>query len=517
MEVGMNILLIAALCARRDKFPSYGYPIQTAPYLTKFAEECWQAPGVPQSRWTLPSCASLFTGLYPSEHGLLRGSADPFPRLAPDIQTLAERLRQQGYTTGGHSNCLWISATTGLHRGFNSFIEHTWKQSGDESTSLSSAHFISIPQEFKKALRSVADKFGSGVHKKHIYNMISNTIALKSNEAQERLRVIKWPFYARRRRKLAMRWIIDQYNQERPFFAFVNVGHLHFPYYPPHRDRKAVQTGHLPSMRAWHFNRLLQTQYSRIDDDKVFNALYNHYYDASLHFLDRELEHLLEPLRAKGILEHTLVIIIGLHGEQDFLLELQEPDKLGSPLVRMGESVMSVPFWVRYPEKAIGLQASQIPKTRTGYLRTPLELIVIHDTILQWAGIKYSKNTKRPLLSLREAISTPPPFAYAEAILPTWTAANLLDHVHIIRTAEYKYVVLPHKTELLFDLVTDKDEQHNIALTRPVILDYMRAHLQSRLAALELAQPPIYDTDSDRNATMEHLKALLQDAGYRLA
>ena len=59
---------------RADHLPTYGYPRATAPFLSSLAtdgivfENAWST-----SSWTAPATASLFTSLYPQEHGVVHG------------------------------------------------------------------------------------------------------------------------------------------------------------------------------------------------------------------------------------------------------------------------------------------------------------------------------------------------------------------------------------------------------------------------------------------------------------
>ncbi len=64
--------------------------------------------------WTLPSHASMFTGLYPSDHGT---HGDSFS-LNPELRTLPEAFAANGYQTLGISNNTWITEEFGFHRGF---------------------------------------------------------------------------------------------------------------------------------------------------------------------------------------------------------------------------------------------------------------------------------------------------------------------------------------------------------------------------------------------------------------
>ena len=69
------------------------------------------------SSWTGPVHGSLFTGLYPSEHGFHA------KHLALDCETpvLAERLTAEGVTTRAFSSNVYVSWSYGFDRGFDEF------------------------------------------------------------------------------------------------------------------------------------------------------------------------------------------------------------------------------------------------------------------------------------------------------------------------------------------------------------------------------------------------------------
>jgi len=84
-----NILVITLDSLRRDHLPFYGYERNTAPNLTRIAEraavyDCAIADG----GWTVPSLASLFTGLCGREHQAERDwslplASPPSPKRSP--------------------------------------------------------------------------------------------------------------------------------------------------------------------------------------------------------------------------------------------------------------------------------------------------------------------------------------------------------------------------------------------------------------------------------------------------
>ncbi len=65
--------------------------------------------------WTLPSFASILTGLLPSHHGAVGGEHEV---LDGSLTTLAEILGGAGYRTCGISSVKWLTGTFGLAQGF---------------------------------------------------------------------------------------------------------------------------------------------------------------------------------------------------------------------------------------------------------------------------------------------------------------------------------------------------------------------------------------------------------------
>lgn len=114
-----NLLFVTLDTTRRDHLPIYGYPRDTAPRLTELASRAVVFDdAVTQETNTTPSHASMFTGVYPHEHGAL----DNGVRL-PDLRpTLAAILREAGFRTGAFVSATPLKASaSGLDRGFETY------------------------------------------------------------------------------------------------------------------------------------------------------------------------------------------------------------------------------------------------------------------------------------------------------------------------------------------------------------------------------------------------------------
>ncbi|MFQ5646906.1 MAG: sulfatase-like hydrolase/transferase, partial [bacterium] len=71
-SAGPNIVLIVIDTLRPDHLASYGYTRKTAPFIDSLAAKgtVYTRAYAPSS-WTIPSVASLFTGYYPFNHGVI--------------------------------------------------------------------------------------------------------------------------------------------------------------------------------------------------------------------------------------------------------------------------------------------------------------------------------------------------------------------------------------------------------------------------------------------------------------
>jgi choline-sulfatase len=159
-----NVVVILIDTLRPDHLQPYGYEHATSPYLAELAsrgvlfERAYSA-----STWTAPATASLFTGLYPNEHGVVEGffvhrarkAGEPaskdegdaqgeprerwdknqdavvsLNRLPDALPTAPELFAAAGYATFGFSSNVNITSRIGFDRGFQHFADFTGPQYG---------------------------------------------------------------------------------------------------------------------------------------------------------------------------------------------------------------------------------------------------------------------------------------------------------------------------------------------------------------------------------------------------
>ena len=117
-----NLVVLVVDTLRADRLPEYGHERATSGALAellassiRFEEAFTPAP------WTRPTIASLFSGLGPSRHG---SQTRRSTLLNPLVVSLAERLQEAGWRTGGFSHNVEISRQTLFDQGFDTFEDY---------------------------------------------------------------------------------------------------------------------------------------------------------------------------------------------------------------------------------------------------------------------------------------------------------------------------------------------------------------------------------------------------------
>ncbi len=117
-EPTRGYLLVSLDTLAADHLGCYGYERDTSPFLDEFAARgALFEQALVQYPSTLVSHVSMFTGLYPQEHGVY----PPSKVLSPRIEMLPERFNGFGFRTAGHTEGGFVSRHFGFARGFEEF------------------------------------------------------------------------------------------------------------------------------------------------------------------------------------------------------------------------------------------------------------------------------------------------------------------------------------------------------------------------------------------------------------
>lgn len=128
-----NIIFVSFDTLRAANVHALGYIRSTTPTIDQFAQKGFTfTNAISVASWTLPSTMSWFTGVYPSRHKVVNKFTVPtsgqeeisnLKKLSPDIQTLAEILKNNGYHTAGFTGGAGVNHEFGFNQGFDVYTD----------------------------------------------------------------------------------------------------------------------------------------------------------------------------------------------------------------------------------------------------------------------------------------------------------------------------------------------------------------------------------------------------------
>jgi arylsulfatase A-like enzyme len=289
-----NVLIIILDTVRAASLGLYGNTQPTTPRLDEWSRSGtvfdWAFSPAP---WTLPSHASMFTGVRAGEQ-----TGDWETPLDRSLPTLAERFRDRGYHTAGFvANMHYTAWDSGLPRGFSHYEDY--KLSWGQLVRSSSYTQTELYDQLLDA-NSVTDV---------VKAFVNPNLAISPKHAFD-------PKHGNEVSDAFLSWHAD--NRDRPFFAFLNYFDGHLPYYAPSAFRKFSGPPPLAS------------------------------YYAAISFLDSEIDRVLDTLRGRRVLDSTLVVVASDHGE------LFAFKGLNGHAHNLYVNTIRVPLFIRLPGRVPG-------------------------------------------------------------------------------------------------------------------------------------------------------------------
>jgi arylsulfatase A-like enzyme len=400
---------------------------------------------VSPSPWTLPSHASLFTGLFPSEHNVTEESL----YLDNKVITVAEILREKGYNTIGFSSNDWVSRSTNLTKDFKTFYE---------SSELSSNFYFQN------------DVLNKVFHKWKIESILERILSKTRFKHSITEKVLN----------LTKSYIKKYSKSEEPFFIFMNFMDAHLPYYP----KKKYLEMFLPSNATGERIKYLRDNFRqcRVQIEKLSRAdfeILNSLYDGEIAFLDSKIGEIIAFLHDKKLLDGTLVILTSDHGENI------GDHGLMNHWLCLYDTLIRVPMIIRYPK----LFPSKIVKHQ---IQTTDIFYTILD-IIKYNGNSVSKEIikRHSLLNKIKGFSKYEKYTFSEdtkpgrVILkeiqrynPNFRNKKLESAKKAIRGPRYKYISYECGIEELFDIKSDPNESKNIIKEKPEELRILKNKLE---------------------------------------
>ena len=475
MTVHPDVILLILDTQRLDRLSCYEHSLETTPYLDELAADATLfRRAYATAQWTVPSHASMFTGLYPAQHTMLHASS-----VLPDNLTpLAERLNRDGYFTAAFCNNPLIGiVNTGLQRGFHSFLNYGGLMTSRPHQTGGEKHvFDRYRQRFKRGLANVLNTM------QDVFAHSDSLLDLSFSPLIAPLWQTALSFKGNTAKSLqdAAKLHIERKGLEKdqPVFSFVNLMGAHMPYHPPphfverfaprvSRDKEARRF--LRQFNSDVFGWMAPLASSINEKNK---AILDGMYNAEVAHQDELLGAFFKQLRASGALDHTLLIICADHGEH-----LGEKQLMGHS-VSLYDTLVHVPLIVRDPSGDFprGISVDRMVSTRR-----------IFHTALTAAG---SGTTAEESLTLAQCLNSDPEPIFALGVTPQ-NLLNLMQrrrpdliqarHWDLPRRAvwheHYKLIQTGDDELELYDIVDDPQENVDLQHVLPEKVEKLRTYL----------------------------------------
>jgi len=273
-----NLLIVTIDTLRADHLSCYGYPRPTSPMLDRLARSGITGNSmICTAPYTNPSHASLFTGLYPWQHGCRSN----YSKLEQSVPTLAKLLKKKGYHTAAFVSGSPLSASVcGLDIGFDVYDDR-----------------MNRPV-FKQTKMLIAESHASGTDNPQNTKPDTKAVLVQ---------------YARRDGcdtiQAAKRWL-DTANA--PWFLWIHLYDVHGPYQPPF-PVSLVFTDDIWNPKPIDLDKVWIPEYQRRQNATLKEYISD--YDSTIYHTDNIVEDLVVCLNNARLFKSTLTCILSDHGE----------------------------------------------------------------------------------------------------------------------------------------------------------------------------------------------------------
>ena len=321
-----NVVLVVADALRADYLSLYSAEaLAGTPALEAFASDAVVfEESFAQAPWTKPTFASMFTGLYPSEHRAI-GKASS---LSEDAVPIAEILLEAGYYTQGFPNNPNIAPGYGFGRGF---------------------------VEYRSLGRKRPFLGTRTVQRLSLYDVLRKT---RSRMLLPRIDVYGHYHPAPEVNATAEAWLENEAPEDTPFFLFLHYMDPHDPY---------MKEDTFP--QGYSMLNLGLTP----DPEKYGEAMRSAY-NVEIERMDRFFGMLMEDLKERGLYDDSLIVFTADHGE-----EFYDHGGFWHGMTHYDE-MLRVPLMMKLPGNQEGGERTAAYASQVDLAPTILEVLGIEST-----------------------------------------------------------------------------------------------------------------------------------------
>lgn len=474
-----DIIFIVLDTQRADRLGCYGHRPARTPNLDQFAQDgVLFEQAIAPAQWTIPSHASMFTGLYPTAHRLTQSSQS----LSPEMPHLVELLRGAGYHTIGFCNNPLVGIlNNGLKRGFRTFYNY-----GGAFPSLPKSS-TRIPWPLNRLVEGYTQFL------RRISYPIQNFFGRSDLAFRISLNAWLTPLWSKfanfkGQNARSVRDVIHYLGQrekerrDQPLFLFLNLMETHLPFWPPSRyvneiapyfkgDKEALKVMRTWNREAFRWGAPLAEPLGELES-RVLNDMY----DAEVAYQDDYLGPLFNALNARANRDNTLTIIVADHGDG-----LGDHGYFGHAFVAYQELV-HVPLILHWPRR--------LPEP--GRISTPVSIRRLFHTVLHAAqDVPLDPGLDKAMvdgLSLMHTVDGKdpekgtvyseiyPPLNFLRAVESHWPELVEAFRCTSLRRAvveetkdgtTYKLIEVDDRSDEMFDLTSDAGERQDLLPALP--------------------------------------------------
>lgn len=455
-----NVILIVMDTARKDHLSCYGYKRQATPNIDQFAANAVLFNQyISTAPWTIPSHASIFTGMFTSKHGAKFSPKEhlilPMPR---ECVTLAEVLQQHGWHTIGITANTILNHKTNFDQGFDFYYAKL--------------------NEFRDFFWGAF----TGIVFKEIWN--------------------KWNFLRINIARLSSdinRVVFEKLeeNHSDPLFLFIN-------YMEPHHGLKFLPAryNNLYGSNWGHWKEM----YDGIDIEEIVykrktiaqreKEINDNWLDNKMQFMDFHIGQLFDKLKELMLYQISIIILVSDHGDL-----FGEHFSFGHSM-ELYHELKQVPLIIKYPSTM----------NKTGICNKVVQNVDLMPQILSELGLPIPEDVQGQNFEEinHEIISE----LFRRNVL-TYNKPRYNRDLKAIydfnqHESYYKYIQSTNGDNELFDIKFDSLELNNILSEQPI-----KARLfDDRLMDWREAITPISDDSAEPNKLDQKTKDKLRALGY---
>lgn len=456
-----NVILISIDTLRPDHLKVYGYPKDTSPNITAWAEkDAYIMQGMyTQVPMTYPSFAAFMTGVSPFE----------------------SHIYNNGMISEDENN----NFTLYLNPGFNPISSST----PTIASSLQSKGYVTAAFIENSALRNNETDLGRGFN---IYQV--------AGESTDEINVTD----------KALEWMQDESGEDKPFFLWVHYLDPHEIFTPESEnackfnqaDCSVISSRGIEALGEYAKDKMgCQIQALPQKEVKIQEALY----DAEIYQTDKSVGRLLSIIKERGLDKNSIIILYSDHGEGfDHNYYFAHSNVLY-------ESAVRVMLMISRPGVKAGGQKILTPITNTDIFPTLMELLDFPSN---------KKAASFADLLMQDSKGEVDPASMVPIFYLNQNASKFA-----VRQGDYKYIyTIPGRSnscmgkskEELYNVVTDPLETKNLVDQEKSIKDNLKSILLKKLKESRIiptGSPTPSATQSAKKEDQRVLKAI-RDLGY---